>query len=434
MRLVLTTYFDLGFSLGLGDGALAAAGLAPRDQASSGLGNPLGNGHRLDLTHAPDSPLRLWQTLALERLAVDASRGGTEDDTAAIAQQAHDWLAAHPPAALEVVVYGVGVATLRLEGADGLPPGLLSAIEDAIEYAGYDPRVSDAVLAATRARIGKGERPGREGIEALTRRPEPQRLQPESDDEGEQSNLFTSFTSIALCLSRDDDVEATHSALVRGGARETITLPSGATLLFDWSGITLVAAPDAGGREQALRGVAVAMRLIETSLAFLAATEGLERLTSCQLEAQVEDQLHGRSAPDGVRATNRLRIFALAVAGQCDYSAVAASADYQAYLAHFERQAAIRQRLEAIKERCAVLHDVQAEETRAAEAERQGRLNRFVMALTVITVASVVADVYGYLGGGPPHPIATEGRALLLLAVLLLVILGLLSQVGRRRP
>lgn len=448
MRLALLTYFDLGCSFGLDDSALASSADQPvRLPVTSGLMNPLGEGRRLDLCALDPQLLPLWRATAARLLASasgeasDAAGAAPVADTYTDAGRARAWLLDAEFPAIEAVVYGAGVATLRLQVTTSLPPALVDRVAHALEYAGYDALVSNAVLQATLRGVADLAGPGTAAIRALTRRPPPVRVVSEMDGDSGQSSLFTSFTSVQLCVDPADRPDALFRRLlgVRDPSAATAALHilDDARLWFDWSGLVLApgdrAGAYSGGGAAGLRQLALPLRLVEISLSFLAAIEAMERLSRAELARRIGDHAGDIDSARTVRDSNRLRTFVTALASQCDYLAAAAAEAYQQFFARFERHAGLRGRVAQIRHRIDVLHEVQLEDARADDNERQDRLNWFVLALTVFTVASVVADVYGYLREDQHLLPGWSYRFALLLSVLATVLLAMIWQLRRRR-
>lgn len=449
MRMALLSYFDLGFSVGLNDQALRPDAARPvRLPATTGLVNPMGEGRAVNLVQRNPALPERWREAALAILARPESGSETtaEEAQAVVPMCRHRaalWLRQARFDALEVVVYAAGVASLRLQLADAVPVDLLPTLGNALEFAGYGKSISDDVLASTLDALHDLDDAAACPVRKLTRRPAPRPVVSEIDPASDESSLFTSFTTVALCVDAGDVADVVHRQLCGDDAAAladpALRMPvfDHGVLWFDWAGCTVALsgndAESAVDPASRLASMGPIVRLVEIGLVFLAVAEAMDRLTQHELAQQVDGHLRNSSATRSVRESNRLRTFVTAIASQCEYLAVAPAESYQRYFTQFERHAGLRVRLDQVRQRCEVLYSIQVEEVRASESERQDRLNLFVLTLTAITVASVVADVYGYIRGDVHLLPAATTRIAVLVSVLLLVVLTLRLQVRRRR-
>jgi hypothetical protein len=475
MQLSLQNYFDVGYSLGLGDEVFrpnATPKVSPGTQyhvqeveqvrRDLGLRNPLGEGVFCDLGNLNGGQvLILWRERALAMVndpEMDLALGlDPRSDKGQAKNRLQQLVRDHPIERCIVTVHAIGAAFIRLDLASGIPPDLLVGILKCYEFAAYTVGVSEAILHAARTTAEAAAMSRGEALKRLSQRPPPV-IQTGANNKQESRLLTHGFTPVVLCTDPDDAelVEEVKKRLLGQDAdndvtkkMEPIRFEYHGLLYYHWAGCFLIPlTPEASAPAEATVGhgkpptsappLEVVDRIlycIQISQVFLGTCEAFEKLFLEEIRLAI-------TGPDGVPLRdpgelNRLRTLALAVVGLTRFESAASTHEDAAYFACYGRDAKIEERHRLLLDQCEILHNVENAEVQSQEATRQHYLNGVLLFLTGFTFLSVLADSYSFVRGDEHwlplvlHRIVIWGS---LVALLLMALLALIKVIlGRRR-
>lgn len=444
MRLSLQSYFDLGFSLGLGDGVFCAAsdGRVP-DIAKVGISNPFGQGLVVDLCENDSIILQRWKEMALEKVVHPdtetgyARKPGISDEEDELhktkfLEQLATSIVEHAFDRCTLTIYAVGLVFLRLDHAPGIPPEFLQGFHKCYEFAAYTVEISQALheLAVTTAQAKLGPSPN--PLVELSKRPEPEIV---TDENGyQESKLFLSFSCIALCVDVNDNVAQVKTACraMEGGDFKELVFDYHGKMHFGWAVCILEPRTRDQPSELAFSEIHRMLECIQIAHVFLGLCQAFENLFLQETRTQVDGYVKGTRGRTSTEL-NRLRTLALAVVTLTQYAGVAEAIEDQRYFACWEESAKLKDRHTKIQQQCELLYNVQAAETQveaaeiqAEEAKRERLLNRIVLILTAGTLISVLVDSYQFIDYKQGWFAVWINRALALIIVMLLVVIALM--------
>jgi len=435
MRLSLQSYFDLGFSLGLGDAVFREAARVP-DIAKVGISNPFGQGLPVNLCADHQPLIELWKQKAIEKVFhPDMENGyvrlpGISDEESIshkerFLEELSSSIKNHRVDKCTLTIYAVGLVFLRLDHAPGIPARFLQGFHKCYEFAGYNVEVSQALHEIALAAVTGAVDRSANRLAELSRRPEPEII---TDDTGyQESKLFLSFSCIGLCVDPGDNVSATLQALhdVEGGELKELTFDYHGKLHFGWAVCVLEPRTSGAAASESLQEIDRMLECVQVAHVFLGACQAFENLFLQETRKQVDGYVKGKRGRSSTEL-NRLRTLALAVVTLTQYAGVAEAAEDQHYFACWEENAKIKERHEKIQQQCELLYNVQAAETQTEEARRERTLNRVVLVLTAGTLISVLVDSYEFIDYKEGWLGIWVHRAWLLTAVVILVVTALL--------
>ena len=437
MRSLLVGTLDLGSSFGLGDSALKDEFRRPATSLGDvGVESPLGWGSTLDL--APEGPVvARWRSEALRqvpRLTGEGALGEQADHDGrrgSFEERVADVVAHHRVERCSVTVYALGVASVQLQFAQGVPATYCEALLTCFEFAGYTPQVSADLRRAAIEHRDLAARNPHGPLEDLTRRPEPE---VRSDAAGyQESTQFAYFRHVVLAVdtgdkpavetlvdNMTDDVTGVHFEL-HGCLHHSSGL-----FVFEARGLD-----DGAADSTMLRDSRRVLADIEVTHLFAGvcsayATLVLDAIRS-QVDAYGEDQ-PGHADPQRL---NRLRAISLAVVNLTRYDLVSLTEEDKRYFELFEAEEKLHEKHNQISGGVDVLYNVQAAEEQDASRRRSDLINVVLLALTSLTLISVLADSYNFLGGQDQLLARVVLRAVVL-ALLLLLLGGVLTGLIRR--
>jgi hypothetical protein len=448
MRLCLISYFDVSESYGLGDDSFLPERLAPGyDLSEVGIANPLGRGVLVDLQRDYPDLMSEWTEAALSQVDRPESEIGHHSNAGITRAQFGDRVKiaiSRPISHCRLVILAVGVALLRLEFSEGIPVDLMRGVGRCYEYAAYTPAISAGLQSAAQQSARNAVRDMmRNRLIELTSR---SKATVSGDSKGyEESSLLTTagFTSVLVCIDVGDleiaDQAARSFELGDPAPDEVVNFEFHGSLRFDWATCLVEARGLAEwtgnietGQETPEQAVGRMLACIEIAHTFLGACEAFTSLFDAEMHAQVgayaRATLGGRSSQD----LNRLRTLALALVSLTNFDLVTPTEEDQQYFRLFEKSAKIGKKQGFIQEACEILYNVQEAEFQWQQDRRDRILAYFLAGLTSLTLVSVMADSYNFIGGQNAALISSRVERLELLAAV--GILGILFILLLTRP
>ena len=442
MRIGLVSYFDLGCSYGLTDDTFQEELRNPETAIGLvGIRNPLGEGTTLGLTSVAPDVIALWRREAVAQVRRPEMETGWNDTWNDLSRADFDVRLAelvekHPISVCDLTVYALGTVYFRFELGPGVDLRFLQGVLACFEYAAYRPAVSRALLDQARAHARRALASSRNEFTRLTSRPT---AEIQKDAEGyEESNLFTAFTHLVRCIDGGDekDLEPLLASLEMAKA-PVIDFEYHGLVHYTWS--TCVLQPRGQQPWTSEQDLARIMECVRIAHVFLGTCEAFLRLFHDEINMQVDSYVTQQHAGRGPQELNRLRTLALAVVSLTNFGRVTQSDEDQDYFRRFAEDAGLAQTHELLTNAVDVLYNVQDAEAQDARSRREYVLNTVVVLLASLTLISVTADAYNFIGDQEPLIAERLQRALLLtefiLAVTLLVgvLLWYLSRPPRRR-
>jgi len=452
MRLCMISYFDVSESYGLGDDAFRPERLAPSyDLGQVGISNPLGRGVLVDLQRDYPYLMNEWKKASLNQVDRPESEIGYNSTRRSTRAQFSDRLKlaiTQPISYCHIVIFAVGVALLRLEFREQIPVDLMRGVSRCYEYAAYTPAISTGLQSAAQQSARNAVRDiKRNGLIELTSR---SKATVSGDSRGyEESSLLTAagFTNVLVCVDVGDhritDRAARSFELGHPAPEEVVNFEFHGSLRFGWAACLVRArglqewdGKVQTGQEAPEQAVGRMLACIEIAHSFLGACVAFTGLFDAEMHAQVggyeRATLGGRRSQD----LNRLRTLALALVSLTNFDLVTPSEEDQQYFRLFEKVASIGKKHGFIQEACEILYNVQEAEFQWQQDRRDRILAYFLAGLTSLTLISVMAESYNFIGGQNAALISSRGERLeLLVAVgaLGIVLVGLLTRPSFRR-
>jgi len=417
--LSLQTYFDLGVSYGLGDGAFEPihGGTVP-DILGIGIRNPLGLGRTAKLA---DGTMEVWRRASVKKVDAPEMELGFEDlapDSPGFPSNFEEFkaslkslIAINPVKECNITICAIGVVFLRIDFEPNVPLPLASGILHCFEFAGYSKEVSEAILADARRLASRSlKRPRRRwwrfagsgiGISSISKRPDPE---VETDDKGySELRLFTAFTHLALCTDPADNVEAIKARILpkREGSSELdcVVLPFEyhGKIHFNWA--ASVVEPRSFEKQQEppdlqIRRILMCVQIAHT---FQGAVEAFNNLFLREVRVDAEGFIRGEAAGLDYVQLNRLRTLALAVIGLTKFEGVTQTQEDRDYFRAYDRSAQLDKIHENILSNSEVLSIVQKGEFELEQEHRADWFNTLILFLTGFTALTVLKDVYEFL-------------------------------------
>lgn len=437
MRPLLVSTFDLGSSFGLADSAFEEDFRRPAASLGDvGINSPLGWGSTLVLE--PVGPaLERWRSEAqhqVHRLAGEEALGWMADADGpldAFETRMAELVARHPVERCALTVYSVGVAYLSLQFGPGVPVRYCEGLLNCFEFAGYTPQVSADLLAAATSHRDEAAKVLRGPLEELTRRP-PAELSTDAENY-QESTQFTYFRHVVLGVDPGD--ESAVETLVRE-MTDTVT-PLTFELhgcLHHSSGLFVFEAKGLRTGADAATMMRDAERIladIEVTHVFAGVCNAYSALVLDAIRKQVDAYSEGASHHANPQKLNRLRAMSLAVVNLTRYDLVSMTDEDQRYFATFEAEEKLTERHAQITDGVDVLYNVQSADEQDAARRRSDLVNVVLLALTSLTLVSVLADSYNFLEG-QEQLLATRVLRAVVLALLLLTLGGVLFRLIHR--
>jgi hypothetical protein len=210
LRAGLVSYFDLSCSYGLTEETFLPEFRNPgADIGLVGLRNPLGQGSTVDLIQVAPDLIRVWRQMAVaEVYRKEMETGWKGEWEEELSKAEFDLMLAelierHPITVCKITVYAVGTVYIRFEMGSGIDTRYVHGVLACFEFAAYRPEVSEKVSEQAQVHAAKSLSFRRTEFSTLTGRP---KATTQKDVSGrEESNLFTSFTHLVLCIDPGDE-------------------------------------------------------------------------------------------------------------------------------------------------------------------------------------------------------------------------------------
>jgi hypothetical protein len=429
MRPLLVSTFDLGASFGLADSAFKEEYRRPvASLGDVGIESPLGWGSTVVLE--PAGPLIAgWRSKAqqqVHRLAEEENLGWSADLDAprdAFEAAVAELVAVHPVEYCALTVYSVGVVYVHLRFGPGVPVRYCDGLLNCFEYAGYTPEVSAALLLAATNHRDRAAKVAHGPLEDLTRRPAAT-IRTDAEDY-QESTQFTYFRHVVLGVDPGD--KPAVDTLVKG-ITDTVTVvdfelhgclhQSSGLFVFEAKGLRTGANPTT-----MLRDSERILADIEVTHVFAGVCNAYSTFVLEAIRKQVDAYSGAKPDHADPQRLNRLRALSLAVVNLTRYDLVSVTEEDQQYFDAFEADEKLKEKHEQITGGVDVLYSVQAADEQDALRRRSDLLNVVILALTSMTLISVLADSYNFVGGTEPLLRELVLRAVTL--VLLLLLLGI---------
>ena len=425
MRPLLVSTFDLGASFGISDRAFKDKCLRPPASLGDvGIDSPLGWGSTVVLqTEAP--VVEGWRSEALHqvhRLLEEEALGWSADlDGPATTFEASmaELVAGHPIEHCALTVYSVGVVYVHLRFGPGIPVRYCDGLLNCFEYAGYTPQVSNALHAAAAAQRDLAAKAAPGPLEDLTRRPAAT-IRTDAEDY-EESTLFTYFRHVALGIDPGDKtvVDALLSGITDAKKRIDFELHgclhySSGLFVFEAKGLSTDA--DATSMQRDAERI---LADIEVTHVFAGVCNAYSTFVLDAIRRQVDAYSGATPERADPQRLNRLRAMSLAVVNLTRYDLISVTQEDRKYFAAFEAEEKLKDKHAQITGGVDVLYNVQAADEQDETGRRSELLNMVLLALTSMTLISVLVDSYNFVGADKPLVSELVLRAVLLLLLLL---------------
>ncbi|MDO9510760.1 MAG: hypothetical protein Q7J34_03290 [Bacteroidales bacterium] len=409
MKIIISGYFDTGFSIGIDDHTFFQQSeiisllshelqlnlqldqptenfgfsdeeqiyippLEGENQIHIGLNVPIGKGLLLDFKNSSITKLLL--------------------DEALISAQNPDFMGKYyqefPPEISEIIknftdntgintfycrLYGLGIGYYYLETND-LPPhlsGYALWIYRCIEYASYGTYCAAKFRKAFNNNIYRiySAFDKKNIFRKITRRKIPYDFFP-----GFQCILLSADaaqTNHALEILKDYD-ELTHFRMDDGDVH------------FGWA----AAVVKANNTEYVSR----ILELMKMTQVYFGICDGFERLFSYHISESVRDSMDNKSSAtyDAV-SLNRLRTISHTVAEFTRFDSLSQNISDMKLLNHFDELGGFSKKIEHMSNACEIFTSIMNEKIEQSQNRREKRLNMYAMALTALTIVSVLADM-----------------------------------------
>ncbi len=393
MKLVLLSYFDIGYSFGFTDSVfeLKRTGndtVYSGEDIETGLINPLGKAISFDL----DKDLGLlqsWSEFALH--ALESETDSTDYGIISTNQldRLKKLISTPPFETARVHVFPLGIALLQLELKDQIPSDLVKGFSHFMEFGAYT-KFGVQLLHAVSQKMMHFED---NEFKKLTKR-------------NVLNRVFPSFDLMIKCKN-EHDVEICKSVFSNGNSN------SFKPLSFEYHGILhftyAVQLLQVKNTEKDLFPEEQLNRMIDNimiSHLFLGHCQIFNKFFQSKIHDQLDLQLiknSGKAKNSGTEFStndfNILKNLAQLLVSKTQYYLVAEAEEDQNYFKEWEQCAQIKMIQEQIIQQSQKMYDFQIdtkeeeEKTRnTAETKRSNRLNNFIYFLTSLTLISVITD------------------------------------------
>jgi hypothetical protein len=393
MKLILLSYFDLGYSFGFTDSVFVRKGVDDRElfkgkDGETGLVNPLGKAVPFDL----DTDLNLlqpWLKFALNAIETEADKAGFGITSTEQLVRLQKLISEPPVESANVYVYPMGIGLLYVEFNDEIPHDLISGFSHFMEFGAYDDFGAQFLKAVSKKMLRYEDK----DFKKLTKRDEIIRV-------------FPSFNRMIKCKN-EKEIEICKSIYSSGNSNyfKPLEFEYHGVLHFNYA-IQLLKAKksnDDSFHEDQLN------RMIDNimiSHLFLGHCQFFNIFFQSKILAQLDLKLMKNSGKvereDESFSTNDFNILknlAQLLVSKTQYYLVAEAEEDQNYFKAWESRAQVKLIQEQIIQQSQKMYDFQMdtkqEEEKASnivKAKRANRLNTFIYFLTSLTLISVITD------------------------------------------
>lgn len=273
-----------------------------------------------------------------------------------------------------VNLYGLGIGYVFIESAeldDELAPFALW-IYRCYEYASYGAYSSGAFRNAFSKMVAETYSifSNKDGYEILTRRKIP-------------CDFFPGYQLILLCNNQQETLLG--SQILKNYDELTPLQMDDGRISLGWA----AAIVEPSNTDYVSR----ILFLLKMAQVYYGICDGFERLFSHHIASSVRENLSGEDSVYDVVSLNRLRTIAHTVAEFTRFGALSQNISDQKLLNSFDQMGGLSQKIEHLASACEIFTNIQNEVLEHKQARRDKRLNVYAMALTVLTLVSVLADM-----------------------------------------
>ena len=406
MKFIISGYFDAGFSIGIDDYLFVNPEVIamlnqqydfsvkynkPADQYAFadelnkaeytcddaeghiGLSVPIGAGLEIDLQGS--AMLKQLHAEAMQAVADPRFMGSYySNPPAGIADIISDFQAEAGFRKAVVHLYGLGIGYLYIE-SDELSEHLAEYalwIYRCYEYATYGTYSSGDFRNGFRKSVSSIYRSfgKRDGIEQITRRRIP-------------CDFFPGYQVVLMC-TKQGDVACAEKILNGYDELTPIRLDDG-NIQLGWAAAIV---------EPVNEDYVTRIRfLLKMTQVYYGICDGFERLFSHHISQSVRENLSGDASLYDAVSLNRLRTIAHTVAEYTRFGALTQNISDLKLLNAFDQLGGLSAKIEHMASACEIFTNIQNEVIEQKQASRDKRLNVYAMALTALTIVSVLADM-----------------------------------------
>lgn len=406
MKFIISGYFDAGFSIGIDDFPFAdpvviaslnrqsdfsvkynkpadqyafAEELTKAEYAYSdaeghiGLRVPIGAGLEIDLNGS--ELLKHLHEEALQAAADPQFMGSYySDPPTGIVDIISSFQAEAGFRKAVVNLYGLGIGYLYIESAE-LNKELESYalwIYRCYEYASYGTYSSGEFRNGFRKAVADIYKSfsKHDGIEQITRRRIP-------------CDFFPGYQVVLMC-TKPGDVSCAEKVLDDYDELTPIRMDDG-NIQLGWA----AAIVEPVNEDYVTR----ILFLLKMAQVYYGICDGFERLFSYHISQSVRENLSGDASLYDAGSLNRLRTIAHTVAEYTRFGALTQNISDLKLLNTFDQLGGLSQKIEHMASACEIFTNIQNEVLEQKQATRDKRLNVYAMALTALTIVSVLADM-----------------------------------------
>ena len=424
MRVCLLSYFDVGFSAGLGDEVFyenVVGGFVPNIR-DVGIQNPLGTGVTFLLQQEAPKVLKDWTARAakrvmspgMDRLVLGFIADSSEPDLDVFKTNLAKKILDHKVKTVELTIYGLGVVLLYFELAPGIDDRYALGFMKCYEFAAYEAKLSEALATTAKSVMNRSLKPDGDRLRLLMKRPLPETLM--DGTEWEESRLFTDgFTRLALCIDPGDNPAQIMKALFPNAALAEFRYEYHGVIYYDWAGCVFAPLLSTAPEDQARTEIARMVESVRIGHTFLGVSKAFEKLVKYNAWCSTDDFLHYRQPKLSASDLNRLRTMSLAAETLTSFDSVAVASEDREFLKRFEADAMIQPRYASIQKQCELLFNVMKDETQSEKAKRteedtrqQKLLGRVALAFTCLSLLSALANSYNFVKEDANHIITCQ--------------------------
>ncbi|HCT72376.1 MAG TPA: hypothetical protein DF409_16990 [Bacteroidales bacterium] len=406
MKFIISGYFDAGFSIGIDDFPFAdpvviaslnrqsdfsvkynkpadqyafAEELTKAEYAYSdaeghiGLSVPIGAGLEIDLRGS--ALLKHLHEEALQAAADPKFMGSYyADPPPGIVDIIRSFQAEAGFLKAVVNLYGLGIGYLYIESAE-----LSKELENyalwiyrCYEYATYGTYSSGEFRNGFRKSVAEiyASFSKRDGIEQITRRRIP-------------CDFFPGYQVVLMC-TKPGDVTCAETVLDGYDEFTPIRMDDG-NIQLGWA----AAIVEPVNEDYVTR----ILFLLKMAQVYYGICDGFERLFSYHISQSVRENLSGDASLYDAVSLNRLRTIAHTVAEYTRFGALTQNISDLKLLNTFDQLGGLSRKIEHMASACEIFTNIQNEVLEQKQASRDKRLNVYAMALTALTIVSVLADM-----------------------------------------